>query len=126
MKTRPNFHETWLCVFLYLLLVCQWPVTAITTENLEESPAEHVQANLPRALQKQRSSLKYSGSNCSVQGPTTGQVVMNFFAFGDTPYDATAGPPLFQGTDYRCLSTKILPGMKQRAGVADFVMHVGK
>jgi hypothetical protein len=120
MKIRPNF-QTLLFVFPSLLLVCQWP-TVITT-NLEESPPKHAQAHLNRALQ---TSLKYTGSSCKVQGPTTGQAVMNFFAFGDTPYDAASGPPLFQGADYRCLKSTILPGMKQRAGVADFVVHVGK
>jgi hypothetical protein len=72
-----------------------------------------------------QTSLSYSGSSCAVLGPTSGDVVMSFFAFGDTPYDKTPGPPSFQGADYNCLSTKIIPGMKLLAGSTDFVMHVG-
>lgn len=129
MKSLTNFPTPLFIVALCILPAGKDRVLAGSRNPETESPRRHIQELQPttRALQI-NSPLKYTGSRCNVQGPTTtnGQVVMRFFAFGDTPYDATPGPPLFQGADYKCLAMTIIPGMKERANLADFVMHVGK
>lgn len=127
MRSLPNFPMLLFITALCLLLVGKHQVLAASKKpEEEESSREHIRALHPTRELQGSSSLKYTGSRCNVQGPTDGQVVMRFFAFGDTPYDPTPGPPLFQGAEYECLATTILPGMKERAGSADFVMHVGK
>jgi hypothetical protein len=68
----------------------------------------------------------YTGAGCGVSlvNADSTIAVMNFFAMGDTPYDSSVPPP-FEGREYQCLQSTILPGMMTRANNADFIVHVG-
>lgn len=69
---------------------------------------------------------EYTGAGCDIQGPapTAENLIMQFFAIGDTPYDEEAGTP-FEGEEYDCLSTIILPGMMFLVDEVDFIAHIG-
>jgi hypothetical protein len=70
--------------------------------------------------------IGYTGTGCGVRLGNAGvaMAVMKFFALGDTPYDGSVPPP-FEGSEYQCLQSTILPGMMTRAYNADFIFHVG-
>jgi hypothetical protein len=73
----------------------------------------------------------YTGPDGNLNGPTPTEAntIIKFLCFGDTPYDEEClpeeGEQLFKGEDYQCLQNEILPGVKQLADVADFIVHIG-
>lgn len=67
----------------------------------------------------------YTGGGCSVIGPRDGNLVMQFLAMGDSPYDSVADPPLYEGHQYNCIRDSMVPGVAQMDPTPAFLAHIG-